>query len=121
MSKGDTRIGFGIMGGFNQAQAHAQFVSDVVDFGMNIQSALEASRFTKLSFGGCDVFMEDRMPKESLTELAARGHLINLKGDFSATMGGGQATERNFSTGVNFGGSDPRKDGDAIPEQPPAQ
>jgi gamma-glutamyltranspeptidase/glutathione hydrolase len=121
MSKGDTRIAFGIMGGFNQAQAHAQFVSDVVDFGMNIQSALEASRFTKLSFGGCDVFMEDRMPKESLTDLAARGHLINLKGDFSATMGGGQATERDFSTGVNFGGSDPRKDGDAIPEQPPAQ
>jgi gamma-glutamyltranspeptidase/glutathione hydrolase len=121
MSKGDTRIAFGIMGGFNQAQAHAQFVSDVVDFGMNIQSALEASRFTKLSFGGCDVFMEDRMPKESLTDLTARGHLINLKGDFSATMGGGQATERNFSTGVNFGGSDPRKDGDAIPEQPPAQ
>jgi len=121
MSKGDTRIAFGIMGGFNQAQAHAQFVSDVVDFGMNIQSALEASRFTKLSFGGCDVFMEDRMPKESLSELTARGHLINLKGDFSATMGGGQATERDSSTGVNFGGSDPRKDGDAIPEQPPAQ
>ena len=33
-------IGFGIMGGFNQAQAHAQFVSNVVDFGMNIQGAL---------------------------------------------------------------------------------
>ena len=36
------RIAFGIMGGWNQAQAHAQFVSNVVDFGMNIQAALEA-------------------------------------------------------------------------------
>jgi gamma-glutamyltranspeptidase / glutathione hydrolase len=121
MTKGDTRIAFGIMGGFNQAQAHAQFVSNVVDFGMNVQAALEAARFTKLTFGGCDVLVEDRVPKEILSALAARGHLITVAGDYSAAMGGGQATERDFSTGVNFGGSDPRKDGEAIPEQPPAQ
>ena len=42
MTKGDVRIAFGIMGGFNQAQAHAQFVSNVVDHGMNIQAAMEA-------------------------------------------------------------------------------
>ena len=47
MEKGDTRIGFGIMGGFNQAQAHAQFVANIVDYGMDIQQALEAGRFTK--------------------------------------------------------------------------
>ncbi|MGH9690913.1 MAG: gamma-glutamyltransferase [Candidatus Acidiferrales bacterium] len=121
MAKGDTRIAFGIMGGFNQAQAHAQFVSDVVDFGMNIQAALESARFTKLTFAGCDVLMEDRIPADVRASLQARGHQITVVGDFSASMGGGQATERNFTTGVNFGGSDPRKDGDAIPEQPPAQ
>ena len=49
MEKGDLRIAFGIMGGWNQAQAHAQFVSNVVDHGMNIQAALEEPRFTKLS------------------------------------------------------------------------
>src|SRR5580658_3967670 len=43
MTRGDERIAFGIMGGFNQAQAHAQFVSNIVDFGMNIQEALEAA------------------------------------------------------------------------------
>ena len=37
MEKGDVRIAFGIMGGWNQAQAHAQFVSNIVDFGMNMQ------------------------------------------------------------------------------------
>ncbi len=47
MTDGRQRIAFGIMGGFNQAQAHAQFVSDIVDFGMNIQAALEAPRFTQ--------------------------------------------------------------------------
>jgi len=36
MEKGDVKIGFGIMGGFNQAQAHAQFVSDVADFGLDV-------------------------------------------------------------------------------------
>ncbi len=47
MQKGDVRIGFGIMGGFNQAQAHAQFVANIADYGMDIQEALEAGRFTK--------------------------------------------------------------------------
>lgn len=119
MSRRDVRIAFGIMGGFNQAQAHAQFVSNIVDFGMNIQAAMEAARFTKASFGGCDVDLEDRIPADVRAALAARGHLIRTDGDFSARMGGGQATERNFSTGVNFGASDPRKDGEAIPQPLP--
>jgi gamma-glutamyltranspeptidase / glutathione hydrolase len=119
MSKGDTRIAFGIMGGFNQAQAHAQFVSNVVDFGMNIQAAMEAARFDKITFGGCDVQMEDRVPADIRAALTARGHQIEVRGAFSSHMGGGQATERNFATGVNFGASDPRKDGEAIPEPPP--
>ena len=45
-------MAFGIMGGWNQSQAHAQFVSNVVDHGMNIQAALEAARVTKLTFDG---------------------------------------------------------------------
>ena len=55
MQKDQIRIAFGIMGGWNQAQAHAQFVSHIVDFNQNIQAALETARFTKLSFAGCDV------------------------------------------------------------------
>jgi gamma-glutamyltranspeptidase / glutathione hydrolase len=50
MQEGEEVIGFGIMGGFNEAQAHAQFVANVVDFGMNIQAALSAARFTKTDF-----------------------------------------------------------------------
>jgi gamma-glutamyltranspeptidase / glutathione hydrolase len=119
MSNGQERIAFGIMGGFNQAQAHAQFVANVADFGMNIQEALEAARFTKRTFVGCDVDMEDRIPVSVREDLAKRGQQIVLHGAYSARMGGGQAVQRDISSGVNFGASDPRKDGEAIPEAAP--
>jgi gamma-glutamyltranspeptidase/glutathione hydrolase len=118
LSKGETRIAFGIMGGWNQSQAHAQFVSNIVDYKMNIQAALEAPRFTKLTFAGCDVEIEDRVPDGVRDELAAKGHQIELRGGFSAAVGGGQAVRRDFSSGVNYGASDPRKDGAAIPQFP---
>ncbi len=119
MEKGDVHIGFGIMGGLNQAQAHAQFVSNVVDHGMNIQMALEAPRFTKKNFGGCDVLIENRIPPEVRQGLEAKGHRLRVMGDFSNEMGGGQAVIHDAATGVNYGASDPRKDGAAVPEPAP--
>ena len=79
MQKGDRHIGFGIMGGLNQPQAHAQFVSNLVDFGMNIQGALEAPRFTKLNFGGCNFMIEDRVPEAVRQALTDRGHILALR------------------------------------------
>jgi gamma-glutamyltranspeptidase / glutathione hydrolase len=117
LQKGDTRIAFGIMGGWNQSQAHAQFVSNVVDFGMNIQGALEAARFTKGTFDGCDVSLETRVSPEVVKELEAMGHVIKLVGPYSGSMGGGQAV-MSGAGGVHFGASDPRKDGAAVPENP---
>jgi len=120
MERGDTRIAFGIMGGWNQAQAHAQFVSNVVDFGMNIQAALDAPRFSKETFPGCDVNFESRIADSTLRSLKAMGHQIVMRGDFSSTrMGSGQAVARNFTTRVNLGASDPRKDGAAIAQLVP--
>jgi gamma-glutamyltranspeptidase/glutathione hydrolase len=116
MAKDDVKIAFGIMGGWNQAQAHAQFVANLVDFGMNIQSAIEAARFRKSTFAGCDLQIEARVPAAVRAQLESMGHKLEVCGDFSPVMGGGQAVMRDFSTGVNFGGSDPRKDGAAIPE-----
>jgi len=116
--KGDTRVAFGIMGGWNQSQAHAQFVANLVDFKMNIQAALEAPRFTKQTFNGCDVMMENRFGQNVRNELANKGHKIDLKGTFSSAVGGGQAVLRDFAAGVNYGASDPRKDGQAVTEVP---
>jgi gamma-glutamyltranspeptidase/glutathione hydrolase len=118
MRKGDMTVGFGIMGGWNQSQAHAQFVANVVDFGMNVQMALESARFTKGTFDGCDLQMESRVPDAIRTELARRGHVITPVGAFSTAMGNGEAVMRDAKRGVNFGASDPRTDGAAIPEQP---
>ena len=112
--KGDTRIAFGIMGGWNQAQAHAQFIANIADFKMNIQAAVEAPRFTKYTFNGCDVEMENRFNGKVRDELTAKGHQIKVLGFFSSRVGGGQAVLRDFAAGVNYGASDPRKDGEAI-------
>jgi gamma-glutamyltranspeptidase/glutathione hydrolase len=117
LQKGDTNIAFGIMGGWNQSQAHAQFVSNVVDFGMNIQGALEAARFTKGTFDGCDLNMESRVSPAVIKELQSMGHVIRNVGQYSGGMGGGQAV-MSVAGGVHFGASDPRKDGAAVPENP---
>ena len=118
MQKADRMIGFGIMGGFNQAQAHAQFVSNVVDFEMNIQQALSAARFSKPTFEGCDVMVEDRVAEEVRRALATKGHELEVVDAYSLAMGRGNAATRD-EQGVNYGASDPRGDGEAIPELPP--
>ena len=118
MQKGDVRIGFGIMGGFNQAQAHAQFVADIADFGLDIQQALEAGRFTKGSFAGCDVQIEALVPDKVRSELKALGHDVRVVPPRSGTFGYGQAVMSD-GAGVHFGASEPRHDGAAIPEAPP--
>jgi gamma-glutamyltranspeptidase/glutathione hydrolase len=116
--KGETRMAFGIMGGWNQAQAHAQFIANIADFKMNIQAAVEAPRFTKYTFNGCDVEMENRFNGKVRDELTGKGHQIKVLGTFSSRVGGGQAVLRDFATGVNYGASDPRKDGQAAAELP---
>jgi len=116
--KGETRVAFGIMGGWNQSQAHAQFVVDLADYKMNIQAAMEVPRFTKITFAGCDVKMENRFSQKTRDELKAKGHQVELLGTYSSSVGGGQAVMRDFATGVNYGASDPRKDGEAVAELP---
>jgi gamma-glutamyltranspeptidase/glutathione hydrolase len=117
MENGEQRIGFGIMGGWNQGQAHAQFVSNIADYRMTIQQALEAGRFTKGSFDGCDVQVESLVSESARAELKARGHDVRVVGPRSGTFGYGQAV-MSGPGGVHFGASEPRHDGAAIPEAP---
>jgi len=116
IERGDQHIGFGIMGGANQPLAHAQFASNVIDYGMNIQAALEAPRFTKRNAGGCDVSIEVRVPASTLQQLSERGHEIRIRREYTQEMGRGQAILHDSRTGTNFAASDPRADGEAIPE-----
>lgn len=121
MEHGDDHIGFGIMGGANQPLAHAQFVSDVVDYGMNLQAAMETARFTvRSNFDlGCQILIEDRVPADTRQQLTNLGHQLEVRGDFSMYMGRGQAIDHNTKSGLNFAASDARTDGSAEPEPPP--
>jgi gamma-glutamyltranspeptidase / glutathione hydrolase len=116
MAHGDQQIAFGIIGGTNQPLAHAQFVSNFVDYGMNLQAAMDAPRFTKRDAGGLDVAIESRVPAATLRALSALGHQVAARRDYTPEMGRGQAILHDSKTGTNFGASDPRADGAAVPE-----
>jgi gamma-glutamyltranspeptidase / glutathione hydrolase len=116
MEKGDQHIGFGIMGGAVQPLAHAQFVSNLVDFGMNVQAAMDAPRFAKNSADSCNVSIEFRVPAMTLQQLSERGHILQIRREYVEAMGRGQAILHDSKTGTNYAGSDPRADGEAIPE-----
>jgi gamma-glutamyltranspeptidase / glutathione hydrolase len=115
MEKDGVRIGFGIMGGFNQPQAHAQFVANIADFDFTIQEALEAGRFTKLTFEGCDLDVEPWIPEDVIQGLRALGHEPSVAPYRSGTFGWGHAV-MSTPAGVHFGASEPRHDGAAIPQ-----
>ena len=120
MEQGDVHIGFGIMGGANQPLAHAQFVSNFVDYGMNLQGSLEAPRFTVAGNQvTCDIVIESRFKPNVLQDLRSKGHNLIVRQAYTALMGRGQAVMHNSKTGMNFAGSDPRADGMAEPEPPP--
>jgi gamma-glutamyltranspeptidase / glutathione hydrolase len=119
MEHGDHHIGFGIMGGANQPLAHAQFVSNVVDYGMNIQAAMENARFTVSPKRGCNVVIESRVSPEVRQKLSAMGHQLDVRREYSTAMGRGQAVMHDSKANVNYGASDARADGSAEPEPLP--
>ena len=96
--------------------AQARFVSDIVDYKMNLQQALEAPRFNRLGRGSCSYLIESRVPKTALVGLSQLGYNLRVVGPYAEYVGGGQAVLHDSATGVNYGASDPRKDGEAIPE-----
>ncbi len=117
MERGDQHIGFGIMGGANQPLAHAQFVSNVVDYGMNIQEAMENARFTVSPQRGCNIVIESRVAPEVRQTLSAMGHQLDVRREYTTAMGRGQAVLHDSKSKVNYGASDARADGAAVPEQ----
>ena len=107
LKDGKPWVSFGVMGGDNQAQAHAQVVMNLVDFGMHIQDAGESPRMRH----GRDLALESGIAAEVRKALEARGHVVT---DGRGAMGGFQGIMIDPRTGVLMGGSDPRKDGLAI-------
>src|SRR5215471_5198086 len=98
-------LSFGVMGGDMQAQGHAQVLSNLIDFGMNIQEAGEAPRFRD---SGNGLALESPFSADARAGLTSRGHqLIHSTG----VWGGFQGILIDPKTRVLQAGSDPRKDG----------
>lgn len=93
-----------------QPQGHAQVLSNMVDFGMDVQQAIDAPRFRAL--GGREVAIESGASEAALRELEARGHAVRRAGGYEG-FGGGQGIVR-LDDGVFMGGSDHRRDGCAV-------
>ena len=108
MQAGKPRVSFGVMGGDNQAQAHAQIVANLVDFGMHVQQAGDAARMRHM---GTELALESGIGRDVRAALEAKGHIVR---DGRGQMGGYQAIHIDPRTGVLLGGSDLRKDGLAI-------
>ncbi|MBZ6377751.1 gamma-glutamyltransferase [Pacificimonas flava] len=117
---GQPWMSFGLMGGAMQPQGHAQIVVNMVDFGMNVQAAGDAARFHhvqaddatalgRMSDGGV-LQVESGVPLETVRQLEARGHQVEYT---TGPFGGYQAIWKDPETGVYWGASEMRKDGQA--------
>lgn len=114
-------LSFGLMGGAMQPQGHAQIVMNLIDFGMNLQEAGDAPRIqhdgsteptgqsTAMSDGG-EVNLETGFPYETVRALMRKGHRVIFA---DGPYGGYQAILRDPNTGVYYGASESRKDGQA--------
>jgi gamma-glutamyltranspeptidase / glutathione hydrolase len=89
-----------------------QFMSNLMDFGMSVQAAIEAPRVRPLESNR--VMAEGRIARDILDGLAERGHLIERLPDFSMAVGGAQGIMIDPENGTFSGGADPRRDGYAV-------
>ena len=107
---------FGVMGGFNQPQGHAQVIANMIDFGMNPQQALNVPRFSiKDGTSHGTVALEEGIDVSVMSTLSRMGHNIEpTSGLARMVFGRGQIIRRNSKTGVLCGGTSPRADGIAI-------
>lgn len=108
LTKGGRAVGpFGVMGGFMQPQGHLQVVTNVVDFHMNPQEALDCPRWQWT--GGKHFDVEPGIPMGIIEELRAMGHDITVVDDMSG-FGRGEIIWRN-EEGILAGATEPRADG----------
>ena len=117
---GKPLMAFGLMGGAMQPQGHAQIVVNMVDFGMTVQAAGDVARFhhdgssdpeggVPMTTGGV-LEIESGVPVNIAEELRRRGHVVKYA---VGPFGGYQAIWRDPETGVYWGASEFRKDGQA--------
>ena len=109
---------YGVMGGWNQPQGQTQVVLNLIDRGMDAQTAIDAPRVSMYEEPpNGPIYVEDTFGIEVLSALAQLGHPVVPAGGAMRTgvVGKGQIIVRDPERGVLWGGSDPRADGCAVP------
>ena len=107
---GKIDMAFGVMGGQYQATGHAHVMSNMIDFGMDPQEAIDAPRAFADPWTGA-LRVENTLSSSTLSALADKGHVLTRTDD---PIGGAQAILMDAERGILIGASDPRKDGMAI-------
>ena len=110
LKDGQPLMAFGFVGGDMQVQGQVQFLSNLIDFGMDPQSALDAPRW-RIEDNLRDIALEPGLLSSIGNELVARGHRVTDSGGF---FGGGQAVLQQPEFGTFQGVSDGRRDGCAL-------
>jgi gamma-glutamyltranspeptidase/glutathione hydrolase len=105
---GRCELAFGVMGGHYQAMGHAHFITNMIDYGMDLQTALE---YPRVFFAGDVTEVERGISPAAVEGLRTRGHDVQLR---RLPFGGGQAIRIDWERGVLIGASDHRKDGCAL-------
>jgi oxamate amidohydrolase len=108
---------YGTMGGEGQPQTHAALVTRLVDFGYDVQQAIEAPRWLMGRTWGTesrDLSLEGRISDETVRELELRAQPIKMLPDWDDNMGHAQAIRIHQGSGFMEGGADPRGDGAAL-------
>lgn len=100
---------FGMMGGFMQPQGHVQMLMNSIDFDLNLQAAIDASRWQWIE--NTSVLLEHGVPEHIAWGLRQKGHKVSYSMDFH-TFGRAQMICRNEKGGF-FGATEPRADGAA--------
>jgi gamma-glutamyltranspeptidase/glutathione hydrolase len=108
MQNGKAVMPFGVMGGHYQAAGHGNLISNILDLGLDIQSAAEAPR--TFAFDGV-LSLEKTVSPVVKDDLVARGHTVHWSED---PIGGCQAIRIDHERGILLGASDHRKDGLAL-------
>ena len=113
---GSLHASFGVMGGFMQPQGHVQVVVGMIDDGLDPQAALDRPRFCLTEARPTSrVELEEGIPVSTMSRVAQMGHsVVPVSGYGRAVFGRGQIILRDPETGVLWGGSDPRADGQAV-------
>ena len=108
LKDGQCEVSFGVMGGAYQPVGHARLLTNLWDYGMDVQEAIDCPR--AFQFMG-KLTVERGVPESVRRDLAARGHDIE---EIVIPWGGGQAIIVDRDRGTLAAGSDPRKDGCAL-------